>query len=81
MEGLAHDTRTLDVELGKHVVGDLRRRGGRESKHGGPAQDLGRPTDSEIRGPEIVAPLRDAVRLVHHQQRGPQPIQFGEHRW
>jgi hypothetical protein len=47
--------------------------GGRQRQHRRPlAQTVERVAQAEVRGPEAVAPLRDAVRLVDHEQRDPQ---------
>jgi len=55
------------------VLHDIRRhllaRGGREREHGRAAERADGRTDLEEGGPEVVAPLRDAVRLVDRHQR------------
>ena len=49
-------------------MGGLRGRGReRDARHGGPA--LGQLGEGQVVGPEIVAPLRHAVRLVDREQR------------
>ena len=53
------------------VVGDLRgrRRGRRDDRlRAEPARGIGQ---AEVVGPEVVPPLRDAVRLVDHEQADP----------
>ena len=44
-----------------------RRRGERDARHGRPA--LVQHRELQVVGPEVVAPLRDAVRLVDREQR------------
>ena len=54
-----------DLTPGRRVGGG----GQRQARHGGKA--LVQHLELEIVGPEIVAPLRDAVRLVDREQREP----------
>ncbi len=58
-------------EAGHDVGRDLRRRGrggGDDRLRAEPPRRIGEP---EVVGPEVVAPLRDAVRLVDHEQPDP----------
>ena len=49
-------------------------RGASGERHGlGLAQPIAGPRQLPVAGPEIVAPLGNAVRLVHHQQPGRMP--------
>ena len=50
------------------VVGHLRRGGGGQRQDWGLGKLGSYLGDSQVGGAEIVAPLRDAVRLVHHDQ-------------
>jgi hypothetical protein len=43
--------------------------GGGEREHRRMAERLDRRADAQVVGAEVVAPLRDGVRLVHHEQR------------
>ena len=68
-EALAEDVGGTETELLLHVVDGLRGSRGGEGQHG----DVGRErladvSNAEVGGPEIVAPLRDAVTLVDGQQ-------------
>ena len=51
--------------LSRHLGG---RRGGEGRDHAD-AQPLGQGSDPQVGGPEALAPLGDAVRLVHHEVR------------
>nr|GEU28580.1 hypothetical protein [Tanacetum cinerariifolium] len=55
----------LGADIGNHVRG----RGGREREHLRAPQGVERGADFQVRGTEVVAPLRDAVRFVDHHQR------------
>ena len=68
-EALAEDIGGAETELLLHVVDGLRGSRSGEGQHG----DVGRERladlgNAEVGGPEIVAPLRDAVTLVDGQQ-------------
>ena len=58
-----------DLELREDVVLDLRRRGRGQREHRRLAERAHRLAEPEVRGAEVVPPLRDAVRLVDHEQR------------
>ncbi|MCY1434370.1 hypothetical protein D9M71_504290 [compost metagenome] len=57
-----------DDELALHVGNHRRRRGGCQQQHLGNAELPLVLGQLEVVGAEVVAPLGDAVRLVHHQQ-------------
>ena len=63
-------------------VGDLRPdpgRGGRgQREHPPDAEGADGAAETEVVRPEVVAPLADAVRLVHHRQRDRRAAQPGE---
>jgi hypothetical protein len=80
--GLAHP------ELADDVARHAARGGGGERQHRDAPQLLAQPGEPPVGGAEIVAPLADAVRLVHHHQAhaapGDDPAQralepFGRH--
>ena len=60
--------RVLEAELGGDVGADVRRGGGRE-RGGGHAQLRAEAGEPPVVGTEIVAPLADAVGLVHDEAR------------
>ena len=67
-----------DAEGLANIPRHLRRRRGREREHGPQRQLLRDAREAQIFGAEIVAPLRNAVRLINRQQRDfhpPNPIQ------
>ena len=60
------------AKLGGHVVGDPRVGGGGGGQHRGPGRQLGEQrAQAAVVGPEVVAPVRDAVRLVADQGERP----------
>ena len=63
------DRRLLDPELEQDVVADVRRRGRGRREHRRAADILERLAQRQVRGPEVVAPLRHAVRLVDDEPR------------
>ena len=63
------DRRLLHPELEQDVVADVRRRGRGRREHRRVADILDRLAQRQVRGPEVVAPLRDAVRLVDDEPR------------
>ena len=67
-QGLPHP------ELSHHVVAHLRRGGRREGVNGRVRKGLAQSGKSPVLGPEVMAPLADAVRLVDaetaHAARG-----------
>ena len=63
--------RVRDPELGQDVVLDPGRRRRGERQHGRPAHRAHRVAQPEVGRAEVVPPLRDAVRLVDHEQRHP----------
>ena len=70
--------RLLDPEAGADVRDDGRRRRRRQRQHalGG---ELARPLGQlQVVGPEVVAPLGDAVRLVDREERDPRARELGE---
>ena len=58
-----------EAELREDVVLDLRRRGRGQREHRRLAERAHRFAEAEVRRAEVVTPLRDAVRLVDHEQR------------
>ena len=68
-EAAPQNVRLGETELPHDVFGHGLRRRGRERQHGNPlGQLLAQFGDAQVRGAEIVAPLRDAVGFVHGQQ-------------
>ena len=68
-EALAEDVGGAEMELLLNVVDGARGGRGGEGQHGDVGQErLADFGDAEVRGAEIVAPLRDAVTLVDGQQ-------------
>ena len=71
-----HPLGGLQLQLRLDVLPHPGRCGGRERRHHGPpGQAVNHFSDAQIGGPEVVAPLGHAVRLVHHQQRHVQRVQ------
>ena len=68
-EVAGQEVRLFEAEFVHDVGRDLRRGGGRQGhhRHGG-AEELPNGSDLEVVGPEVVAPLRNAVGLVDRQQ-------------
>ena len=64
-----------EAELGGDVVLDAGRGGGGEGDDGGGPQQGQAAAQQPVVGPEVVAPFRDAVGLVHRQERGGAPGQ------
>ncbi len=58
----------LDGEFGLHVCHDRRGGGGGEQQYLGNGEIAAMVRQLQVVGPKVVAPFRDAVRLVHHQQ-------------
>ena len=71
------DVHARPPELLADVLDHVGDRGGGEREHRRIAELLQRIADLQEGGPEVVAPLRDAVRLVHHEQRDAPPLQGG----
>ena len=73
-ERAAQDVRFGEAQLPHDVAGD----GGcgrcRERQHRHLGQPFAQFGDAQVGGAEVVAPLRDAVRLVDGQQRDPHPL-------
>ena len=63
-------------ELLHYVRRHLRGRGRRKGDHGD-VQTLPEPAYLEVVGAEVIAPLGDAVRLVHHYHADAQHVQIG----
>ena len=57
-----------DAEPGEDVTPHGRVRGRRERERARPAELLARAAERQVVGAEVVPPLRDAVRLVDHEQ-------------
>ena len=57
------------AELVQDVFAHRRGRGGREREHGRMAELSDHAAEREVGGAEVVAPLADAVRLVHDEER------------
>jgi hypothetical protein len=57
-----------DAQLLADVAGDVVGGRGRQRQHRRPTQALARRSDLQERGAEVVAPLRDAMRLVDDEQ-------------
>ena len=66
-----HHPRIGDAQLAHDVLRHLRRGCGGEGQHRRTAQRADRLGEREVGGAEIVAPLRDAVRLVDDEQADP----------
>ena len=64
-----------EAELGRDVVLDAGRGGGGEGDDGGGPQQGQAAAQQAVVGPEVVAPFRDAVGLVHRHERGGAPGQ------
>ena len=64
-----------EAELLRDVVLDARRRGGGERDDGRGPQQRQPLAEQPVVGPEVVAPLRDAVRLVDRDERRRAPGQ------
>ena len=76
---VAHQLERLSqAELRGDVAAHLRRRrrGVRLDRHVGPQR--AQLADAPVLGPEVVAPVADAVRLVHHQAGEAEPAELGE---
>ena len=61
-----------------NLVTDFRGSGGRQSENGGVTQRLNHAAEFKVVGPEVVAPLADAMRLVDDEEGGfcfPQLVQ------
>jgi hypothetical protein len=69
------DVRIAQAQLPDDVVGDFGRRGRGQGEDGGVAELFDGIRELEIRGPEIVAPLGDAVRFVNDDQVNLDPFQ------
>ena len=67
------DLGVLDAELEQDVGADVRRRGRGGREHRRPADVLERLAQRQVRGPEVVAPLRHAVGLVDDEPRHADP--------
>ena len=66
----AHDLRgVLQVQPLDDLLADRRRGGRREREHGRVAEPLDDVAELEVVGAEVVAPRRQAVRLVDDEQR------------
>jgi hypothetical protein len=63
------DACVLDAELAAYIIEELGRRGGGERQNGRAPQLLDRVPQLQVRGTKVVTPLRDAMSLVHHEQR------------
>ncbi len=74
-----HDrVRLLDPEPGADVGDDGGRGGGRKREHALGAELAGALGQLQVVGPEVVAPLRDAVRLVDREERDSRLREAGE---
>ena len=67
LAGKAHAEHAVvaEVEVAADVVDDEGRGRGREGERGHAGQLLAHLRNAQVVGAEVVAPLRDAVRLVH----------------
>ena len=70
--------RLVDPEAGPDVRDDGRGRGRGQRQHALGAELAGALGELQVVGPEVVAPLRDAVRLVDGEQRDPRTRELGE---
>ena len=59
----------LEPELPRDVGADVRGGRGGERHHGRPAQAFAHLGDAQIAGPEVMAPLADAMRLIDGEER------------
>src|SRR5207245_4828964 len=75
-----HDLQRIrQVKLPGEVGADLRRRGGGERGDGN-SELLPEAAEPAVVRPEVMPPLADAVRLVHHKPRNPDAGQAGAER-
>lgn len=76
----AAQNQSVGADLGRHVGDDAIIGGGRGGEHRHIRAEIGdERADSAIVGPEVMAPVRDAVRLVDHDEPGIGG-QLGQHR-
>ena len=68
VEPRGHPQRVAQAEPLRHVGGHARRGRGGGRHERARAERPGGVREAEVVGPEVVAPLRDAVRLVDHEQ-------------
>ena len=68
IETCHHQILGLDGKFGLHVCHDRRGGGGGEQQYLGNGEIAAMVRQLQVVGPKVVAPFRDAVRLVHHQQ-------------
>ena len=68
-EAAAQDVRFGEFQVVHDVLGDPRGGRGREGQHRDAGQALAQLGDAQVRGAEVVAPLRDAVGLVDGDER------------
>ncbi|MEJ7716608.1 MAG: hypothetical protein WKF31_01085 [Thermoleophilaceae bacterium] len=77
VEARRHPERVSQPQPAHDVGGDLGGGRGRRGHHGARAHEAGGVGQPEVVGPEVVAPLRHAVGLVHHEEthaRLPHPL-------
>ena len=67
-ETAAQDAGFVETQAVHDVVGDELRGRGREGQNGNAGELLAQLGDAQVGGPEVVAPLRDAVGLVDGEQ-------------
>ncbi len=60
--------RVGEAQAGAHVVAGLRVGGGRAGDDGHVGKQLAQPTEVDVLGAKVVAPLRDAVRFVDGEE-------------
>ncbi len=75
VESGANDVGFFNVKSASNVGSDGRRRGCRQAQNAADIQFLGELRQLEIIGAKIMAPLADAMRFVHGQQRNLQSPQ------
>jgi hypothetical protein len=68
MNSRADDAQRADTELPRDVLDNFGRCGGRQRQHGRRSEAADRTHRFEVRRPEIVAPLADAVRFIDDEQ-------------
>ncbi len=72
-EAAPHDVRLGELQVAHDVLRHGIRRRGREGQYRDAREPFAQLGDAQVRGAEVVAPLRDAVGLVDGQQRDVHP--------
>ena len=77
LESTEPDRRIAQLQGVEDIGAHLRGRGGGESRREGISQPFSRFPKPEVVGPEIVPPLREAMRFVDSEQSDIDPLQGG----